>query len=393
MQRSTRRWSVALVPFFGLVASCATPTETRDTAPSAALEDLGTPSEPSRVVGGGSEETTGGLSLAEAARRSADDLTELLTQGRPLPRTPTGTEASTPRDPWQPPSARVSQAEQDESASSDQEPTESVEPAPTEQQTPAAEIEAAPVIDPIEAALERFEDDQGDADRALAASMMARLLRLYADRDDGSRPSQALSPAEREMFEALEPVLEAIASGERYDAPERAGTAIEEAVLELAEVLPVRIRDAALATDIYGFAAYRPFYSNAFLAGRSNRVLLYTEPSRFVSTPTADPESSGAASNPGAVEVRLGLELRLFNERGSMLAWRRPEERVAIRSDRPRTEVYLGTVIDLPSSLTVGRYQLKVILRDLADGSEDERVIPIEIVADPRLANRSTRDR
>ena len=76
-----------------------------------------------------------------------------------------------------------------------------------------------------------------------------------------------------------------------------------------------------------------------------------------------------------------------------MLAWRRPEERVAIRSDRPRTEVYLGTVIDLPASLSVGRYQLKVILRDLADGSEDERVIPIEIVADPRLTNRSTRDR
>ncbi|MEO1279612.1 MAG: hypothetical protein AAFV77_11710 [Planctomycetota bacterium] len=393
MHQTTRRWSVALIPFIGLVASCTAPSETRDTAPSAALEDLDVSGAQTPSVGNSPQQATGELSLAEAARRSADDLTALLTQGRPLPQSPTGAEASTSREPWQPPSARVAEAEQDTPNPLVEEPAESVEPEASEPTTPIEDVEAAPVIDPIEAMLERLEDDQNDAERALAASVLTRMLRAYADRTDGSRPTQALSPAEREMFQALEPVLEAIASGERSDALERAGTAVEEAVLELAEVLPVRIREAALATDIYGFAAYRPFYSNAFLAGRSNRVLLYTEPSRFTSTPAADPESSGTASNPGAVEVRLGLELRLFNERGSMLAWRRPEERVAIRSDRPRTEVYLGTVIDLPSSLTVGRYQLKVILRDLADGSEDERVIPIEIVADPRLANRSTRDR
>jgi hypothetical protein len=50
-------------------------------------------------------------------------------------------------------------------------------------------------------------------------------------------------------------------------------------------------------------------------------------------------------------------------------------------------------MIDLPASLSVGRYQLKVIVRDHADGSEDERVIPIEIVADPRLTSRATRSR
>ena len=393
MHYTTRRWSIALIPVVGLAASCAAPSETQDTAPSAALEDLGVSGGHVRASGDGLSQPMQNLSLAEAARRSADDLTALLTQGRPLPQTPTGSDAATNREPWQPPSARIAEAGQDAPAASTQEPTESVEPAKTEQPTPHVDVEAAPLVDPVKAALEKLEGDQNDADRALSASMLARLLRLYVDRDDGSRPSQALSPAERELFDALEPVLEAIVSGERSDAPERTGQAVEEAVLALTKVLPVRIRDAALATDIYGYAAYRPFYNNAFLAGRSNRVLLYTEPSRFMSTPTADPESSGTASNPGAVEVRLGLELRLFNERGSMLAWRRPEERVAIRSDRPRSEVYLGTVIDLPASLTVGRYQLKVILRDLADGSEDERVIPIEIVADPRLTSRSTRDR
>lgn len=239
--------------------------------------------------------------------------------------------------------------------------------------------------------LERLETDAQDPERALAAVFLAQAIRDYASTDDGSRPGQNLSPPERELATLLGPLFDALTTGDRANAPSRIGLAIDDAARGLASVLPVRINDAALATDIYGFAAYRPFENYAFLAGRSNRVLVYTEPANFQSRLAAEPASQGSAANPGAYEVALGLELQLYNERGSMLAWRRAEERVSIRSDRPRSEVYLGTMIDLPASLSVGRYQLKVVIRDHADGSEDERVIPIEIVADPRLTTRSTR--
>ena len=379
----------------GLMPGCAAKTsQPRDDAPSAALEDLGSPAPTAQAS------DPGRRSLAEAARQSAQDL-EVLMNLRAEDRTALTDAAQDDaaqdpapigaQRPWQrqaAPPAAGTQAEQ--AADALPTPVAQDEDRPSDAST--AERDAPPP-DPIALVLARLERDSTDPKRALAATMLAHAVRTYSGRDDGSRPGQQLSPPERELVERLGPVLEALAAGDRADAPERIGQAIDLAARDLAAVLPVRINDAALATDIYGFAAYRPFESYAFLAGRQNRVLLYTEPASFESRPTADPASRGEAANPGAYEVQLGLELRLFNERGSMLAWRRPEERVAIRSDRPRSEVYLGTMIDLPASLTVGRYQLKVILRDLANGSEDERVIPIEIVADPRLTVRSTRDR
>ncbi|MEQ8844273.1 MAG: hypothetical protein RIB58_05405 [Phycisphaerales bacterium] len=397
MHPLARVLACALAPV--VLSACASdPGGRPDTAPSSALEDLGQPEGQAQAQQGAATQPGGGLSLADAARRSADDLTALLTGDQPMRAAPTPS-PNPQQQPWQPPSARGTpgggerrEPETTDMPESQHAPDPQREPVAAERTDPAAPIEA-PAADPIEAMLERLEGDSSDPKRALAAGMLSRALRAYADRDDGSLPSQDLSPPERELVEALAPLLEAMATGERADAPARIGRELDAAMNALADILPIRINDAALATDIYGYAAYRPFYSNAFLAGRSNRVLLYTEPAQFVSTPTAEPASQGSAANPGAYEVSLGLELRLFNERGSMLAWRRAEERVAIRSDRPRSEVYLGTLIDLPASLSVGRYQLKVIVRDLADGSEDERVIPIEIVADPRLTASSTRDR
>lgn len=388
----TQRLLVVCTIAPAFIAGCAAnTTQPRDEAPSAALEDLGPPTSRS------TEADPARRSLAEAARQSAQDLEVLMSRprgGRPnlegAPQTPEPTGAQRP---WERETAnRPSDA-------SEQTAVEAGSIAPANQDVPEdapvqAEVaQQPPAPDAVQLLLVRLEQESADPERALAATMLAQAIRAYGGINDGARPGQQLSPSERQLAEVLQPVIDALAAGDRADAPLRIGQAIDTASRDLAAVLPVRINDAALATDIYGFAAYRPFESYAFLAGRQNRMLLYTEPAQFESRMTADPASQGTASNPGSYEVQLGLELRLFNERGSMLAWRRPEERVAIRSDRPRSEIYLGTMIDLPASLSVGRYQLKVILRDLADGSEDERVIPIEIVADPRLTARPTRDR
>ena len=383
--------SCALVP--AVLGGCAAPTTTRDNAPSAALEDLGSsPAKPK-------DADPGRRSLAEAARQSAQDLEVLMNRERPVRTIPQtqGDAGQTPEPtgeqrPWQ----------RDTTTPTTQEPTQE----PSEAQSATAPVEAdpqtelaepievvAPPPDPIALMLERLEQDAANPDLALSATLLAQAMRAYNDTNDGSRPRQSLSPPEQQLAELLRPVIEALAAGERSDAPQRIGEAMDRAALELAAVLPVRINDVALATDIHGFASYDAFERYSFQAGQVNRVLVYTEPVQFESRPTANPSSQGEAANAGAYEVLLGLELRLFNERGSMLAWRRPEERVAIRSGRPRSEIYMGTLIELPASLTVGRYQLKVIVRDLADGSEDERVIPIEIVADPRLTTRTTRDR
>ena len=41
--------------------------------------------------------------------------------------------------------------------------------------------------------------------------------------------------------------------------------------------------------------------------------------------------------------------------------------------------------IDLPANLSVGRYNLKVLVRDQRTGQEVERALPLEIVADAKL--------
>jgi hypothetical protein len=363
-----------------LLAGCATPTPSGDGAPSAALEDLATPD--------AQTPPSSRQDLAQATRQAADDMAELMSQLSAQKRPTPAIEATGSQRPWQAPGEQ-NQTPAEAPATDPVAAEQPGEPALLPSQAVAAQ--PAPARDPIAEVLERLEADAKEPDRALAAAILARAIRGYADADDGSRPGQSLSPPERELAELLGPLLDALATGDRADAPSRIGLAIDDANRKLASVLPVRINDAALATDIYGFAAYKPFDNYRFLAGRNHRVLLYTEPAQFESRLTAEPQSQSSATNPGAYEVLLGLELRLYNERGSMLAWRRTEERVSIRSDRPRTEIYLGTLIDLPDRLTVGRYQLKVVLRDHADGSEDERVIPIEIVADPRLTTRATR--
>jgi hypothetical protein len=51
-------------------------------------------------------------------------------------------------------------------------------------------------------------------------------------------------------------------------------------------------------------------------------------------------------------------------------------------SRNKRRDFYLINRIELPSTLSIGRYQLKVIMRDLVSGAEAEAIIPIEIVAE-----------
>ena len=51
-------------------------------------------------------------------------------------------------------------------------------------------------------------------------------------------------------------------------------------------------------------------------------------------------------------------------------------------SRRQRRDFYLVADIELPPTLTVGGYQLKVTLVDETTGAEDAALIPIDIVAD-----------
>jgi len=426
--------TACVLAVLALGAGCAT-GGVQDGSPSAALEDLadtpagkatpGTTTKPADTTprSASADDADDAPTLAEMARRSADDLALLISERRRDTDTTAASgvdaDASYPRAAAGRPDGggdRVPGRAGGGGAPSDSRPADAATTAdqdglrdgvpPGATSAGADEPAAQPVVasdagdgssagggsdgaaaaDPVAGVLGVLEREATDPARALSAYVLGRAVRMYASREEGGAPGDNLSPVERSVASVLDGPLRAAMAGPRADQPDRIADALDEATIALADVLPVRIADAALATDIYGFGSYRSTASHRFLAGRSNEVLLYTEPARFSSRASEATAAADASGRPGEWAVELGLELRLFNERGSMLAWRRPQERVVVTSDRRRREIYLGTRLTLPASLSVGRYRLKVILRDLADDSADERVIPIEIVADPRLA-------
>jgi hypothetical protein len=65
--------------------------------------------------------------------------------------------------------------------------------------------------------------------------------------------------------------------------------------------------------------------------------------------------------------------------------WRMAQTPYPMTSARRLRDVFLPAYVELPPTLGAGRYTLKAIVRDRADGSMDERIVPITLVADPKL--------
>jgi len=200
-----------------------------------------------------------------------------------------------------------------------------------------------------------------------------------------------LSPAEAEAVIAGLPVDERETARAVLDLvlsldadPERVADSFAERAERLNEARPIRISNTALCTRVEGFGRYNELPSTTFVAGSPMRMIVYTEVDHFDHAPI---RAGSAADTDGADwEIRLSQELLLYHESDGLLAWRQPEEDTVYRARTRLRDFFMTNRADLPSSLTVGAYRLKVVVRDLADGSVDERIIPISVVADARLA-------
>ncbi len=195
--------------------------------------------------------------------------------------------------------------------------------------------------------------------------------------------SDDLAPAEREALTALRDFMSGLfawsSGSEAVDPADLAQDLAE----RMALAGGLRIREAVLCTRVQGFGRFTPRDSTTFLAGRSHQLFLYTEIERFSRRAIAPTESDVSE---WAVEI--SQELNLWHDAPTpILAWRRAEERVIETFRGPRRDFYLVHTIELPRTLTVGAYVLKVIVRDKVSGSQAEAVIPIRVVADPGLLN------
>ncbi|MBL8763511.1 MAG: hypothetical protein JNM07_04495 [Phycisphaerae bacterium] len=230
-------------------------------------------------------------------------------------------------------------------------------------------------------------------DAAARAALAAEALRLIdPDAAGGEETNNGLSDA---SIAAVRELLHEVASGAA--ASNGAGrtasdlaAALRRAADRLSGVEPLDVT-ARLCARVESFGRYTPLDSDAFLAGRVNSVLVYVEVTNFTHAPLAEADPGDAAADASGDErwvVELGQELNLYHDADHVLAWRQPEEVVRDVARRKRRDYYLVRRVDLPPTLTVGRFNLKVTVRDLATGSIAEAVLPIRIVADARLTNR-----
>ncbi|MBX3381821.1 MAG: hypothetical protein KF805_17135 [Phycisphaeraceae bacterium] len=237
---------------------------------------------------------------------------------------------------------------------------------------------------------ERADDPEGAMPQYLALAMLEMLAASEqgVNTDSMALPSlDKLTEKERAAVNSVRDLLEALARdpGAAGD-PQKVAQLFARSMEALSSAQNVRIARAELCSRVEAFGRFKPFEGTQFLAGQSNRVIVYTEVEKYAYRDLQG-DGAGPSTNGDRWAVELSQELRLYNSDGSMLAWRKPEEAVTERSRNKRRDFFITQMIELPRTLTVGPYSLKVIVRDRVGGGVSEAVIPISIVADRALVN------
>ena len=198
-------------------------------------------------------------------------------------------------------------------------------------------------------------------------------------------PAQRLSDRELRAVIAVREILDSLARNPDSAAnPNTVSELFAKALTDLSDARTIRLPTTALCSRVESFGRYTPFAAGRFLAGQPSRVIIYAELENFGYRPARDTEAQ-AIGDQWAVEV--SMELQLFHSEGSMLAWRSPAQRVVETSRTRRRDFYLAQMIELPRTLSIGPYTLKVVVRDAVGGGVAESIIPLEIVADPALTS------
>jgi hypothetical protein len=137
----------------------------------------------------------------------------------------------------------------------------------------------------------------------------------------------------------------------------------------------------ALCQRVDGFGRFATIGTSNFLAGRPNAMIVYSEIENFSQTRGA--EGTGTAGDHSEQwRVELGQTVRLYLDSDGSEQLVLPESVVHDVSISKRHDFFLVQRVDLPRTLSVGNYNLKVTVRDIGSGAIAEHAIPIRLVAD-----------
>ena len=150
----------------------------------------------------------------------------------------------------------------------------------------------------------------------------------------------------------------------------------------------------ALCRKVEAFGRFTAYPGSSFVSGRKVPMIVYTEVEDYVQAREGDLPSVGVTGKAKGDRwaLELSQEIHLYSADGT-LCWFVKEQTHRDTSQSKRRDFFLVQRIDLPSSLSIGRYTLKVIVRDKAAAAIKnsgeplaEANIPISIVADNNVA-------
>ncbi|MEM9167663.1 MAG: hypothetical protein AAGB48_11670 [Planctomycetota bacterium] len=232
-----------------------------------------------------------------------------------------------------------------------------------------------------------LKEDALDADDPTRPLVPAALLGAIAEGviDEADLPGGGplmLSDDERAALRTIRELAVRLVANDGSPAGDPAR--IREVLLSAAEGLRdrarVRIAAAELATRAPAFGSYVPVERRTFLAGRRHRLVVYAEVEHFGLRPATSAE---AATQGDTVAADVTQELELYLREGDPKpTWSRTVEWLPRTSRRSFQDMFVATPIELPATLSVGMYDLKVRITDDVTGAQDEVVLPIRLVAD-----------
>lgn len=265
-----------------------------------------------------------------------------------------------------------------------------------EQSLPAVE-EAEPSIaeDPSTA----FEDRLGilivdlsrelHAEAAYADMPLREMLLLAATRlvrpdwDLDEEVFNGLTDRERDVLMRFHAFFAAL--GHELDGQRDLEAVLDAQLTDLRTALEIdpnlNIPTAGLCTRVAGFGDYDAFPKNGdehyvFLAHHDQQAIVYIEVENFASELNAQNEWI----------TELSQQVAIYSDHDGMRVWGGEWQGSVDRSRKQRHDYFTVQVITLPRELSVGRYHLKVRLRDEQSGAESEASMMFEMVADARLA-------
>jgi hypothetical protein len=208
--------------------------------------------------------------------------------------------------------------------------------------------------------------------------LIAATSLVSSERSIDARGIASLSERDREMLTDMQRFFASL--GERLEDATDREDVVRTTVAELQKSLdrqpPFTMSAATLCMRVRGFSDYDEFDRLSFLAHKQQKVIVYVELENFAST----------LNDQQQWVTELAQELVIYSGRDGIPVWSESWQSVVDVTRNKRHDFFTVQLVTMPQELSVGRYHLKIRMRDEATGAMVERSIPFEMVADARLA-------